>query len=516
MRNWAIVLLLGLLAACSSSETKAPQWGFCEPNQDPFPERPAVGEPARLNWLRVEGTDVVDEQGRRVALRGFNFGSWLMMETWIAGIGLWDEGELLQHAEQQADALGVGDLWREARAATALEWLTEARSHRVLVEEWRAYMYARAGAEQRPAIDALWAWFDDAPWIFEERSLWDYLARRHGFPDAQELRARFQDAFITEEDVRRLSLIGLNLVRLPVWFELLETDFEGGAHFKPEGFARLDRFLRWARRFGVYVVLDLHGAPGGQSASWHQGLPDGGHLFENPACLAKTERLWQALAHYFRDEPHIAAYDLLNEPMSSPGPEDYRRVHDALYRAVRAEDTRHIVMIEDAYLPASDLVSPAEMGWENAMFSVHLYPGGTSAEDYLSRMEQALTRGPAADARFRVPVLLGEFNAADGEDSAAWSDEGMRLLLDRLNRRGVHWAIWTWKYWTGSPAWGFTFPRAPERIDVAGASFRELSAAFAGLSTLDHCSEHTRLKTILQDLAAAPAAPLDLSSAGPP
>jgi hypothetical protein len=136
-------------------------------------------------------------------------------------------------------------------------------------------------------------------------------------------------------------------------------------------------------------------------------------------------------------------------------------------------------------------------------------------EGYLSRMEQALVRGPAADARFRVPILLGEFNAAAGEGAAAWSDEGMRLILDRLNHRGVHWAIWTWKYWTGSPAWGFVFPHAPKRIDVEGASFQDLSDAFARLSTLDPCSEHARFETILQDLAAAPAAPLDLSSGSP-
>ena len=53
-----------------------PEYGFCEPNPEPFPTPPTPSVAATLPFLHVEGTDVVDEGGTPVALRGFNFGSW--------------------------------------------------------------------------------------------------------------------------------------------------------------------------------------------------------------------------------------------------------------------------------------------------------------------------------------------------------------------------------------------------------------------------------------------------------
>ncbi len=510
-----VCVLAGFFGAvrCGGGPEPEPQWGFCEENQEPCPERPAVEEPATLPWLHVDGAQIVDAQGATVALRGFNFGSWLMMESWIPAIGLLDEGDLLRAAEQIAAELGVADLLRAARDSNALEWLVEARSHRVLVEEWREHMFENAEAGQLGAVEQFWAWFDSQPWVFEEQSLWDWLWRRFGYGGSQELRAAFQDHYITEIDVERLAALGLNHFRLPVWFELLESDFAGGARFQPEGWQRLHRALLWARRHRLYVILDLHGAPGGQSASWHQGLRDGGHLFENEACQRKTARLWQALASYFKDDPHLAAYDLLNEPMSSPGADGYRKVHDAIYRAVRAEDGRHMVMMEDGYQPASLLPSPAEMGWENAVFSIHLYPGGSSAAEYLERIDRALLDSPAADARFRLPLYLGEFNAADGEDSLSWAADGMDLALERLNRRGVHWGIWTWKYYTAQSLWGLYHPAqdAGRRIDVRDASFEKIRTDFIAQDSANFAAD-PRLEQMLRSRAADPVRPLDLES----
>jgi len=128
-------VVITFVAACAGEPQKEPHWGFCEENSDPFPERPPLDEPATLPWLRAEGTLLVDEKGQAVALRGFNFGSWLMMESWIPAIGLLDEGELLQEAEKKAQQLGLGELFAAAKNSNLLEWITEGRSHRVLVEE---------------------------------------------------------------------------------------------------------------------------------------------------------------------------------------------------------------------------------------------------------------------------------------------------------------------------------------------------------------------------------------------
>lgn len=490
----------------------APAYGFCEPNVEDFPVRVAPTAPATLPPLRVQGKGIVDDQGNPVALRGINFGAWMMMETWIAGIGVTFEGELLDAFDLRAEELGLTALLEEAKALNAFEWLVEQRSHWACVQEWRAYMSAQAGA-QAEAVDELWAWFDAQPWIFEERSLWRWLTKRFGHAEAESLRAAFQDHYITELDVERVAALGLNLIRVPVWYDALESDYLGDAHFKPAGWARLDALAGWARTHGVYLMIDLHGAPGGQSTSWHQGLEDGGKLWTEPACVDKTARLWAAIASYFAGDPHVAVYDLLNEPR--PWDENiYGPVHDALYDAIRAHDTDTIVMLEDGYLPAHYLASPSELGWDNAMYSIHLYPGAKDAADYAARVAKALDVVAGYYDRFQVPLFLGEFNAADDTEGAPWTVDAFDQAFALLNARGVHWAPWTWKYYDDHP-WGVYHPAAGAgtRLDVKDASAAAIRAGFEALHSSSF-TPHAAYAAVLEARAAEPVRPLDLRGEG--
>ncbi len=541
-RTWAVVGLAGVLWGCGGGEgglgdagdawtspdareaswgeegggdeagPAAPEPGSCEPNDAPFPVRPEPRIPATLPFLRVEGRDIVDEGGNPVALRGVNFGSWLLVESWMAGMGTMDEGDLLAALDAKAAELGVSDLLEAAKAETALEWTLEMTAHRVLVERWREKMMEMAGEGRREAVSALWAWFDEQPWIFEERSLWQWLERRFGAERAQELRRTFQDHFITEADVERVAALGLNAIRVPVFYLNLETDVKGENAYLEEGFLRLHRLALWARKHKVYLVLDLHGAPGGQSTAWHTGLPDGGSLWDRPECIHKTARLWKALASYFAGDPHIAAYDLLNEPMGVQTEAQYRKVHDAIYRAIREADPDHIVMIEDGYKAPGVLVSPKEMGWENAMFSVHLYvdppkkPG-----DYARALDRALQVAETYyeySKRYDCPLLLGEFNP---ETDAAWGPAAMDAALAALNRRGVHWTVWTWKFWRAGSMWGVLTPApgAEARVDVGQGTFEEVRAAFEGLDSANFVL-NTEYAGVLKGRAAERVMPLRL------
>jgi hypothetical protein len=418
---------------------------------------------------------ILDEDENPVGLRGINFGSWLMMENWIAGIGRETVDDFLVRFNARTEELGLDGYIREAQLQlpSLVHYLVRDVPIWSLYNSWIEYTLEKAATpqEQRNARD-LADWFGQEPWIFEERNLWLYFIRRFGWSGMERLRNTFQENYITELDVERAAELGFNLIRVPVWYEALETDYVNEENrFKPEGWDRLDRLVNWARKHGVYVMIDLHGAPGGQSGYWHMGLPEGGDLWDRPECIDKTARLWAAIGNYFRDEPHVAVFDLLNEPNTVPSKEKYMEVYDAIHREIRAYDDRHILGLSDGFAAPGRVATPQEMGWEEdcCILQGHYYPGYAliptrNAHEYMSSIELSVV-GYAMSfdlgERFRMPLFAGEFNAAVGGEGEAWAAEGMLLALRMLNQRGIHWAPWTWKYYRPGSTWGAFHPREP-------------------------------------------------------
>jgi hypothetical protein len=487
-----------------------PEPGFCAPNDAPLPVRPSIDEPATLPFLHVDGTAVVDADGNPVALRGSNLGSWLAMETWVTGIGETTEEELLAALDAKAAELGLGDFLESAKSINLLDWLFETKSHRQLVDEWRVWCFANAQAANAEAVTALWAWFDDQPWVVEEESLWRYLAHRFGLEKAEALRVAFQEHYITELDVERAAALGLNLLRVPVWYQSLETEYAAGNQYREAGWQRLHQLGVWARKHNVYLMIDLHGVPGGQSTSAHQGSAAGGQLWDHPECITKTARIWTALAGYFAGDPHVAIYDLLNEPMNCPDKAAYQTVHQAMYEAVRAVDADHIVALEDGFLSPSKLASPLEMGWQNAMFSFHFYPwGADSADSYFTGTEKEIQRIADMFDRYQCPVLAGEFAAASGKESGPWAVEASDRVLGLLNQRGIHWTLWTWKFFADWALWGLYHPVVDpwKRVPLKDSSYDEIMAALVGMdsSGFEAADDYAQ---VVQTHAAAAVVPL--------
>jgi aryl-phospho-beta-D-glucosidase BglC (GH1 family) len=66
----------------------------------------------------------------------------------------------------------------------------------------------------------------------------------------------------------------------------------------------------------MYLILDLHAAPGGQGNDLNIADRDSTKpsLWQSEANRTKTIELWRTLAERYKDEPNIGAYDILNEP----------------------------------------------------------------------------------------------------------------------------------------------------------------------------------------------------------
>ena len=134
----------------------------------------------------------------------------------------------------------------------------------------------------------------------------------------------FYDAWlanhVTKKDIDSLAKWGFNSVRLPMHYNLFTLPIEdepvtGSNTWLPKGFTMVDNLLDWCESNNMYLILDLHAAPGGQGANaaisdYDSSKPS---LWESQDNKDKTIALWRKLAERYKDEPWIGGYDLLNE-----------------------------------------------------------------------------------------------------------------------------------------------------------------------------------------------------------
>ncbi len=76
---------------------------------------------------------------------------------------------------------------------------------------------------------------------------------------------KYQDTYITEGDIHFLKASGMNSIRIPFNYRLFTNETYCGQNNPNRGFELLDRVIGWCKKEGIYVILDMHCAPGGQT-----------------------------------------------------------------------------------------------------------------------------------------------------------------------------------------------------------------------------------------------------------
>lgn len=262
----------------------------------------------------------------------------------------------------------------------------------------------------------------------------------------------FYDAWLanhtTKADIDAMKAWGFNSVRLPMHFNLytLPVDKEpvaGQQTWLEKGFTITDSLLAWCKANQMYLILDLHAAPGGQGNDLNISDRDGSKpsLWEDEAHQQKTVALWRKIAERYRNEPWIGAYDIINEP--NFGFEDpvndknglkekknapLKKLMMEITKAIREVDNKHIVIIEgngwgNNY---SGVLPP----WDsNMVLSFHKYWNFNTVEsiEYILKYRE----------QYNIPVWIGE----TGENSNVWFTQAIRLLEDH----NIGWAWWPLK-----------------------------------------------------------------------
>ena len=274
--------------------------------------------------------------------------------------------------------------------------------------------------------------------------------------DLDELLEYYWRCFFTEEDFRIIKEdLGMNTIRLPFYWEnILHADLS--LKREAEAFSYLDWFMTMAAKYELYVILDLHGAPGSQNGYEHSGaMSMEAELWYNEDYINATIALWDFVsAHYTNTQPElgkwIAAYDILNEPTYKTQGVTTKQcwpVFDLIYDAIRDNKDAHVIAMEGCW-DFSSLPDPADYEWENVMYEYHWYNWKPDIVTYEMFFAYQDMHNIGRD--YNVPVLIGEFTCF--EDKEAWD-----FVLTKFDDRGYNWTVWNYKttvtgWWTSS--WG--------------------------------------------------------------
>jgi len=263
-------------------------------------------------------------------------------------------------------------------------------------------------------------------------SLWRVIEGRLGKGAAGRVKTALREAWLNESDFDRMKKAGFNCVRLPFFVALLD---------EPGGMEYLEKAVAWAEERGIYVVLDMHGAPGCQSKDHHSGVTERNEFFKKDENVEAACRAWEKVARLFAGRKAVAGYDLLNEPMGAENPATMHAAHDRLYRAIRAVDKEHMIFVEDGYKGADTFPLPSAAGWKNVVYSLHVY-GFTSqsAADQLAKLAWLKEECEKVQAMYGVPVYVGEFN-----QEPHGTRETMQAFVDEMVNHGWAFAQWSYK-----------------------------------------------------------------------
>ena len=266
-----------------------------------------------------------------------------------------------------------------------------------------------------------------------------------GKENTKEFYTAYKTNGITKRDIDSLAVWGFNSVRLPMHYNLytpaVEEERNSEITWMEEGFTMTDNLLKWCAENKIYLILDLHAAPGGQGndaaiSDYDNTKPS---LWQSEANQKKMIALWKKLASRYKDSPWIGGYDIINEPNwnftgtningcdeNSNAP--LRELMVAVTKAIREADTNHLIFIEgncwgnnyNGIFPLWD---------ENMALSFHKYWNYNTTASIQKMLDYR--------TQYNVPIWLGE----SGENSNVWFKDAISLV----EKNNIGWAFWPMK-----------------------------------------------------------------------
>ena len=250
-----------------------------------------------------------------------------------------------------------------------------------------------------------------------------------GEDEARQFWKTYRDNYITQADISFIKQSGFNSVRVPFSYRLFVSD----GRLEGPGYELLDRVVDWCRREGLYVILDMHAAPGGQTGDNIDDSFGYPFLFESSESQELTVNLWRKIAARYRDQTTVIGYDLLNEPIahyfdaSSLNPK-LEPLYRKIVAGIREVDRNHIIFLGGAQWDTNFKVFGPPFDPKLA-YTFHKY--------WMTVNQDAIQEYLSFRDKYNVPIWMSE----SGENNDEWIDSFRRLL----EAHDIGWCFWPYK-----------------------------------------------------------------------
>jgi endoglycosylceramidase len=290
----------------------------------------------------------------------------------------------------------------------------------------------------------------------------------------------------TEDDYVRIASWGFNVVRLPIAWSYIEP--QPGVYDISYFENYIDKDVAWAKKYGIYIILDMHQWVWSPYFSWWGGHGNGFPVWgvseypntsegvgraitdfwlgkgpngtepsdTNPSMQERFINVWRIVANRYKNEPHVM-FELFNEPYRSDyyypegGLTSYETAeylypfYETLIKAIREIAPYNIII----YQPVSGwhVSSARKMMYPNVVFSFHCYDFADSYDGNASALEynfyKKFMSKPDLDPimNWSIPILLGEFGTGLENPNASLWIKDMTTICAKYQ---LHW-IW-WNY----------------------------------------------------------------------
>lgn len=234
----------------------------------------------------------------------------------------------------------------------------------------------------------------------------------------------FKDNYITRNDIKYIASCGANTVRIPFNYRLFTDEDYMGLKSEQDGFVRIDSVVKWCREFGIYAILDMHAAPGGQTGDNIDDSYGYPWLFESEVCQEQFYDIWTKIAEHYKDEPVVLGYELMNEPIA-PYFANQQFLNDKFMpickeavARIRKIDVNHIIILgapqwNTNFEPVTD--------WsfdKNMMLTCHRYGGEAGIDGIREYLDFRDKTG--------IPMYMGEI----GHNTIEWQSSYSKILQE--------------------------------------------------------------------------------------